>query len=151
MITDGDMIVIDVAMLVSRALYVPSKVSSPLSRLAAGSYHHLTIPLHDDVIKWKRFRRYWPFVRGIHRSPVNSPNKDHWRGALTFSLIWAWINDWVNNREAGDLRRHRIQYDVIVMLQRRHFGSLHFHVAYAACLHVMIISLPIPSMPHSLL
>ena len=28
---------------------------------------------HDDVIKWKHFPRYWPFVRGIHRSPVNSP------------------------------------------------------------------------------
>ena len=27
--------------------------------------------LHDDVIKWKHFQRYWPFVRGIHRSPVN--------------------------------------------------------------------------------
>ena len=22
---------------------------------------------HDDVIKWKQFPRYWPFVRGIHR------------------------------------------------------------------------------------
>ena len=28
----------------------------------------------DDVIKWKHFPRYWPFVRGIHRSPVNSPH-----------------------------------------------------------------------------
>ena len=28
---------------------------------------------HDDVIKWKHFPCYWPFVRGIHRSPVNSP------------------------------------------------------------------------------
>ena len=27
---------------------------------------------HDDVIKWEHFQRYWPFVRGIHRSPVNS-------------------------------------------------------------------------------
>ena len=24
--------------------------------------------IHDDVIKWKHFPRYWPFVRGIHRS-----------------------------------------------------------------------------------
>ena len=39
--------------------------------------------------------------------PVNSPHKGQWRGALMFSLIRAWINDWVNNREAGDLRRHR--------------------------------------------
>ena len=40
---------------------------------------------HDDVIKWKHFPRYWPFVRGIHRSPVNSPHKDQWRGAVMFS------------------------------------------------------------------
>ena len=44
---------------------------------------------HDDVIKWKHFPRYRPFVNGIHRSPVNSPNKGQWRGALMFSLIFA--------------------------------------------------------------
>ena len=71
---------------------------------------------HDDVIKWKHIPRYWPFVRRIHRSPVNSPHKGQWRGALMFSLICVWINDWVNNREAGDLRRYRIYYDVTVMI-----------------------------------
>ena len=71
--------------------------------------------LRDDVIKWKHFPRYWPFVRGIHRSPVNSPHKGQWRGALMFSLMCARINSWVNNREAGDLRRYRHHYDVIVM------------------------------------
>ena len=70
---------------------------------------------HDDVIKWKHFPRYWPFLRGIHRSPVNSPHKGQWRGALMFSLICARINDWVNNRETGDLRRHLGHYDVNVM------------------------------------
>ena len=39
---------------------------------------------HDDVIKWKHFPRYWKYVRGIHRSPVNSPHKGRWRGALIF-------------------------------------------------------------------
>ena len=47
---------------------------------------------HDDDIKWKYFPHYWPFVRGIHRSPVNSPHKGQWRGALMFSLTCAWIN-----------------------------------------------------------
>ena len=61
------------------------------------------------------FSAYWPFVRGIHRSPVNSAHKGQWRGALMFSLICARINGWVKNREAGDLRRHRAHYDVIVM------------------------------------
>ena len=71
---------------------------------------------HDDVIKWKHFSRYWPFVRGIHRSPVNSPHKGQWRGALMFYLFSLWINIWVNNREIGDLRCHCTQYDVIVMI-----------------------------------
>ena len=70
---------------------------------------------HDDVMEWKLFSRYWPFVRGIHRSPVNSPHKGQWRGALMSSLLCAWINAWENNREAGDLRRHRAHCDVTVM------------------------------------
>ena len=70
---------------------------------------------HDDVIKWKHFPRNWPFVWGIRRSPVNSPPKGQWYGALMFSLICAWINAWVNNCEAGDLRHHHAHYHVIVM------------------------------------
>ena len=70
---------------------------------------------HDDVIKWKHFPRNWPFVRGIPRSPVNSPHKGQWRGAMMLSSICAWIYGWINNREAGDLRRHRAHYDVTVM------------------------------------
>ena len=70
--------------------------------------------VHDDVIKWKHFPRNWPFVRGI--SPVNSPHKGQWRGALMFSLICVWINGWVNNREAGDLSRYRAHDDVTVMV-----------------------------------
>ena len=70
---------------------------------------------HNDVIKWKQFPRYWLFVWGIHRSPVNSSHKGQWRGALMFSLICAWINGWVKNRDAGELRRHRTHYDVTVM------------------------------------
>ena len=47
--------------------------------------------------------------------PVNSPHKGQWRGTLMFSLICTRINCGVNNREAGDLRRNRADYDVIVM------------------------------------
>ena len=47
--------------------------------------------------------------------PVISPHKDQWRRASMLSLIYAWINDLVNNHEAGDLRRQRDHYDVIVM------------------------------------
>ena len=69
---------------------------------------------HNDVIKWKHFRRYWPFVRIIHRSPVNSHHKGQWRGALRFSLICAWITGWENHRNS-DLRPHRARYDVTMM------------------------------------
>ena len=42
---------------------------------------------HDDVIKWKHF----------------------------FIFICTWTNGWVNNRDAGDLRRRRTDYDVTIM------------------------------------
>ena len=41
---------------------------------------------HDDVIKWKHFPHYWPFVRGIHRSPVNSLTKASDAGLLC--ILW---------------------------------------------------------------
>ena len=44
---------------------------------------------HDDVIKWKHFPRYWTFEWGIHRSPVNSPHKGQWRGALMVFFLSA--------------------------------------------------------------
>ena len=70
--------------------------------------------IHYDVIKWKHFPRYWPFVRGIHQSPVNSPHKGQWRGASMFFFDRAWINGSVNNRVVGNLRRHRAHCDVTV-------------------------------------
>ena len=94
-----------------RTLEFPPKRFLKLDRW----YIYMIFKHHDDVIKWKHFPRYWPFVLGIHRSAVNSPHKGQWRGALMFSFICAWINGWVNNREADDLRRHRAHYDVIVM------------------------------------
>ena len=66
------------------------------------------------------------------RSPVNSPQKGQWCGALMFSLICVWINDWVNNRDASDLRRYRAHYDVIVM----HFSDV---IISAKCEHANIM------------
>ena len=109
-------------------LISPLNISSTLSCGWSGNSHinsekyglhliqHISGYLHDDVIKWKHLPRYWPFVRGIQWSPVNSSHKGQWCGALMFFfVICAWINGWVNNREAGDLRRHRAHYDVIVV------------------------------------
>ena len=45
--------------------------------------------LHDDVIKWKHFPRCWPFVWGIHWSPVNSPHKGQWHDEELWSFLWS--------------------------------------------------------------
>ena len=55
---------------------------------------------------------------GEFTGPGEFPShKGQWRGALMFSLICARTNRWVNNREAGDLRRHQAHYDVKVMCE----------------------------------
>ena len=72
-------------------------------RVCIDIYQCRGITTHDDVIKWKHFPRCWPFVC----RPVT--------GALMFPSICAWINGCTNNREAGDMRRHRAHYDVSVM------------------------------------
>ena len=95
---------------------------------------------HDDVIKWKHFPRYWPFVRGIHRYPVNSPHKGQWRGALMFSLICAWINGWIINRKAGNLRRYRAHYDVIVMAVKWLPSGRNKFTEIQCFFHVILIS-----------
>ena len=82
----------------------------------------------DDVFKWKHSPRNWPFVRGIYRSPVNSPHKGQWCVALMFSLICSWTNNWANDLNAGDLRRHRVHYDVTVM-----HPMVHVHIRSITC------------------
>ena len=47
--------------------------------------------------------------------PGEFPTQGQWRGALMSALICVRINGWVNNREAGDLRRYRAHSDAIVM------------------------------------
>ena len=89
---------------------------TPAQLLPASNYFiHMTLIIHDDIIKWKHFPRQFTICAGNSPLRVNSPHKGQWRRALVFSLICVWINGWVNTREAGDLRRHRAHYDVIVM------------------------------------
>ena len=47
----------------------------------------IEIMIHDDVIKWKHFPRYWPFVWGIHRSPVSPRAKAN--DAELWCFLWA--------------------------------------------------------------
>ena len=108
------------------------KVNPPASlcrRLSRLPHPNKEVAPSCTLSLWWRFDVYWwcklmcAIRRGFNHinmmtssnGPMNSPHKGQWRGALIFSLICAWINDWVNNREAGDLRRHRGHYDVNVM------------------------------------
>ena len=63
--------------------------------------------LYEKEMVLIHFSNHWTFVQGIHQSPVNSPHKGQWHGALMFSLNCAWINSWVNL----DLRCHHTHYD----------------------------------------
>ena len=82
-------------------------------------YHNSPLATHNTMTSSNgSIPRYWPFVRGMHWSPVNSPHKGQWREALMFSLICVWTNSWANNGDVGDLRCHRAHYDVIVMDRR---------------------------------
>ena len=77
--------------------------------------HNLHRQKHDDVIKWKHFRVTGPLSgefsghRGIPRTKASD-------AGLWFFFICVWINSWINIRGAGDLRRSRAHYDVIVMM-----------------------------------
>ena len=64
---------------------------------------------------WRHQIETFSALLAIHRSPVNSPHKGQWRGDFMFSLICVWLNGWVNNGEADDLRRYRAHYYVTVM------------------------------------
>ena len=75
------------------------------------------------IIWWchqmETFSALLALCEGIHRSPVDSPHKGQWSGVLMFYLIWT--NSWPNDRDTGDLRRHRAYYDVTVMWETSHY------------------------------
>ena len=79
------------------------KISSKHIALKPKRCHEANFVVYHDVIKWKHFPRYWPFVRGIHRLPVDSHHKGQWRGALMFSLTCAWTKGWATNGDDSDL------------------------------------------------
>ena len=97
------------------------------------AWSHLQLHSVLYCVSWWRhqmeiFSALLALCAGNSPVPVNSPHKGQWRGALMFSLICAWINDWINSREAGDLRRHRGHYDANVMFTVNVMQSAH-HLA----------------------
>ena len=82
------------------SLFLVSSKLNPYSitRYRCAKVENVCIGKHDDVVKWKQFLCYCPFVSGIQRSPVDSPHKGHWHGALTFSLIPVRLNKRLSKR-----------------------------------------------------
>ena len=94
--------------------YYPGSVG--ISRMSLSQW---SIP--EEFLSW--WRHQMKIFSGLlslceGKPPVNGgfPYKGKWGGALMFSLICAWTNGWANNRDACDLRRHRVHYDVTVKL-----------------------------------
>ena len=102
-------------------------ISNPWDRNASTCWH-------DDVIKWKHFPRYWPFVWGIHRSQVNSPHKGQLRGALMFSLIFDVFFDLLLIFDLWSAH-----YDVTVMC------SLSYLFHEKACIVITMVSCNMPT------
>ena len=106
----------DAGHLLTRSCLWPSLTHEPNTTQEL-SYHCC---MTENWLAWWRhqmetFSALLALCAGNSPVPVNSPHKGQWRGALMSSFIYAWINDEVNNREAGDLRRQDGHYDVIVM------------------------------------
>ena len=106
---------------------------------------HTNSASYDDVIKWKHFPRYWPFVRestGHRWIPLTKASDAELR-----CFLWSAPQQmvWVNNKDAGELWRNRSHYYVTVLNSIRNInamlaGNLDHNVKYGK------IS-PIPNAP----
>ena len=66
-------------------------------------YERSTVSL--GIMTWNRFSHYWPFVRGMYRSPIDSPHKGRAMRSILLSLLLAWAICWLIRRVANGLRR----------------------------------------------
>ena len=99
---------------VPRAPYL-REVPSPLLFCTEGCWRNVLTSITGKINSISGVRYLGKITIGNSLLPVNSPHKGQWCGALMFSLICIWTNGWVNNRNSGDLRRHRTHYDVTVL------------------------------------
>ena len=96
-------------------LYYEISLLSFVRKSQLPSYGHEVDSIGNRMVLWKSSDCISHLPGACLHDDVITPHKGHWRGALIFSLICPWINVWVNNREAADLRRHRTHYDATVM------------------------------------
>ena len=90
------------AFLNNREQKVNGSYSSPVSVDSDVSRDTVLGPLLFPLTKERNFTGEFPSQRPVTWS-------------LMFSLICAWTNGWINNRDAGNLRRHRAHYDITVI------------------------------------
>ena len=108
-----------------------------------GAEHPMVWLWHGLVTWWRHqietFSALLAICAGNSLVTGESPHKGQWRGALIYPLIYAWMNDWVNDREAGDLRRHRAHYDVTVMSNCRFLTSMEIQYAHDHTHHCILM------------
>ena len=106
------------------------KTSSDLRLIILAGWIQISVLInatHDDVINWEHFPRYWPFVRGTHRSSVNSPQRPVTRSFDVFfdlskQLSIQWWGWWFETL-SRPLWRHRNEKYKLVFMISHHCGS----------------------------
>ena len=83
-------------------------------------------PVRQSVSSNRKISALLALCAGNSSVTGESPSQNQWGRHLMFSLICVWINGWVNDREAGDLRYHRPHYDVIVVISLASYRN-HVH------------------------
>ena len=107
--------------------------ASGMNKFKSGEKHQIHFTDYTLITSMNHISPWWrhqmetfsvllALCEGNHRSPLDSLHKSQWRGDLMFSLICAWTNGWADNRDAGDLRRHRAHFDVTVIFICCHEG-----------------------------
>ena len=94
----------------SRTFQKPTPSTRSLNRC-----QHFIVTSRMMTSSNKNISRVTGHLCGEFTGPGEFPTQRPVTRSLMFPLICVWINGWENNREAGDLRRYRAHYDVIVM------------------------------------
>ena len=78
----------------------------------------------------------------VGNSPVTGEIPSQKPVTELWCFLWSvpWINVWVNNREAGDLRRHRAPYNVIVLVSI-HILFSPYHSQFSCDVHRVVFAI----------
>ena len=82
---------------------------------------------HDDVIRWKHFPRYLPFVRGIHR------------GSTSGAELWCFLWSTLNKRLCEQSRRR--WFEMPLRSLWRHSNEFHWICSFYSPIALRVVSL----------